>query len=356
MHSSCVQPSGCPLDVLNGAFEGKEHPAEVTIYVRLFDVDLDVELAAQSPDPGLSDVVAAGGHGDVDLGHCSVDITRARSLSHSPASGNLGSMSRPLYVVDAFTDQVFRGNPAAVVLLESSVEEEWMQSVAAEMKHAETAFLMGAVGGIELRWFTPTVEVDLCGHATLASAHVLYEQGIIDDDKEIRFYTRSGDLLAKKTRSGIQLDFPAEPGSELTSATEEQLMAALRLGVKPVAIQENRMDILVELPSEDLVQVLEPDFALLGDIEVRGVIVTAASKEHDFISRFFAPAAGVPEDPVTGSAHCFLAPYWGEKLGKKVMLGYQASSRGGSIKVALQEDRVLLTGKAVTVIEGELQC
>jgi PhzF family phenazine biosynthesis protein len=258
-----------------------------------------------------------------------------------------------LLQIDAFTGQAFRGNPAAVCLLDREREERWMQDVAAEMNLSETAFLLrrhagDGTGDYGLRWFTPTVEVALCGHATLASAHALYEeQGLAF----ARFHTKSGLLTAERTGEMIELDFPAtlaEPSDAPPGLLES-------LGVTaPVYVGRNKFDYLVEVASEDEVRALDPDHTRLRRIEVRGVIVTSRSSEFDFVSRFFAPGSGVDEDPVTGSAHCCLTPYWSAKLGKTEMTAYQASRRGGVVRVRLAGDRVKLGGQAVTVLRGEL--
>jgi PhzF family phenazine biosynthesis protein len=262
----------------------------------------------------------------------------------------------PLLQIDAFAAGPFTGNPAAVCLLSAARDDAWMQSVAAEMNLAETAFLVSRAGdGWDLRWFTPTVEVDLCGHATLASAHALWETGRLAADAVARFHTRSGVLSAARRGEIIELDFPSEPASEAPAPTG----LVEGLGVTPVWAGRNRMDVLVQLARESDVRELEPDLTALGRIATRGIIVTSAVTaeapgEYDFISRFFAPAAGVPEDPVTGSAHCCLAPFWAERLGRMEMTGWQASRRGGAVRVRVAGDRVKLGGQAVTVLRGEL--
>jgi PhzF family phenazine biosynthesis protein len=259
----------------------------------------------------------------------------------------------PIYTVDAFTDRPFAGNPAAVCLLEAPAAEGWMQQVAAEMNLSETAFLVPAGGGWRLRWFTPKVEVELCGHATLASAHVLWETGRLAPGQTARFQTLSGELTAVRRGDAIDLDFPAKPPTACDPPPE--LLAAL--GARAQFVGQNRMDFFVQLPSESAVRGLRPDFARLAQLPVRGVIVTARSDDphYDFVSRFFAPAAGVPEDPVTGSAHCCLGPFWAELLGKTELLGYQASARGGVVRVGVAGERVRLGGLAVTVVRGELR-
>lgn len=261
-------------------------------------------------------------------------------------------MSQSLYHVDAFTSRPFAGNPAAVCVMSEPREEAWMQDVAAEMNLSETAFLHPENDGFRLRWFTPTTEVELCGHATLASAHVLWEAGHLERDREAVFHTRSGELTATTRGDWIAMDFPAEPARE--AELPERLIAAL--GSEPVFAGRNRFDHLIELESADAVRELTPDLALLRKTEIRGMIVTAQSEAegHDFVSRFFAPGVGVDEDPVTGSAHCCLGPYWGERLGKTELIGYQASARGGVVRMTCSGDRVLLSGQAVTVMVGEL--
>ncbi|HVJ82976.1 MAG TPA: PhzF family phenazine biosynthesis protein, partial [Planctomycetia bacterium] len=264
-------------------------------------------------------------------------------------------MSALIYQVDAFTDRPFAGNPAGVCILPSPRPAEWYQQVAAEMNLAETAFLVPAQSGWNLRWFTPTVEVDLCGHGTLAAAHVLYETGALPEDRPVEFYTRSGALSAAKVGSAIELDFPSEPASVPAGETLSSALCAA-LGVSPRKALRNRLDVLLELDSDAAVRDLDPDFGALAQVDTRGLIVTARAAEgrdYDFVSRFFAPAAGILEDPVTGSAHCALAPYWSAKLGRDRLVGYQASRRGGYVRVKLAGDRVRLLGRAVTVFRAE---
>lgn len=257
----------------------------------------------------------------------------------------------PCFHVDAFADAAFGGNPAAVCLLTAERPARWMQAVAAEMNLSETAFVRPIAEGFGLRWFTPKVEVDLCGHATLAAAHVLWHERIAPGDAELRFRTRSGRLVAVRVGERIELDFPAR------IARPCALPPALgkALGVRPRAVAKNEDDYLVELASERAVRDLRPDLALLAKLPVRGVAVTAkADRKWHFVSRFFAPAVGVAEDPVTGSAHCALGPYWAERLGRTSLRGYQASPRGGVVEVSVVGARVLLRGGAVTVMRGEL--
>ena len=254
-----------------------------------------------------------------------------------------------LLQIDAFTSQAFRGNPAAVCLLDGERDAQWMQDVAAEMNLSETAFLLRRDDGdYSLRWFTPAVEVALCGHATLAGAHALYEEYGLTS---LRFQTKSGVLTAERTGNSIELDFPAI--YEQRAEAPEGLLESLGVA-SPVYVGRNKFDYLVEVASEDEVRALDPDHARLRRIPVRGVIVTSRSAEYDFVSRFFAPGSGIDEDPVTGSAHCCLTPYWSAKLGKDAMTALQASKRGGVVRVRLAGDRVKLGGEAVTVLRGEL--
>jgi PhzF family phenazine biosynthesis protein len=256
------------------------------------------------------------------------------------------------FVVDAFTDRPFSGNPAAVVPLSEWKDDSWLQNVAMEMNLSETAFVVPEGDGYRLRWFTPKVEVALCGHATLASAHALWSEDYAKIDGEIRFHTKSGLLKAAKNQSLIELDFPTTPSS--SDVPPPGLLEAL--GVTAKHVGRNQFDYLIEVESEDVVRRMTPDFERLARIDVRGVIVTSRSSapEYDFISRFFAPRAGVNEDPVTGSAHCCLGPYWQERLGKSQFVAFQASSRGGTVHVRVAGDRTYLGGQAVTVCRGEL--
>lgn len=260
-------------------------------------------------------------------------------------------MDQKITQVDSFTRTPFAGNPAAVCVLPGPGKADWMQKVAREMNLAETAFLYRRDDGFSLRWFTPSVEVDLCGHATLASAHVLWEEGYLPVAKQARFYTRSGLLTAERKGEWIEMDFPATPPA--SAEAPEELKRAL--GVEALAVGKNQFDYLVEVDSEETLRGLKPDMALLAEVPVRGVIVTCrGAGEFDFVSRFFAPQTGVPEDPVTGSAHCTLGPFWGERLGKTELRGYQASERGGVVGVRLQGERVALLGQAVTTLRCEL--
>lgn len=257
-----------------------------------------------------------------------------------------------LHVVDAFTAKPFAGNPAAVCILPAPCDETWMQLIAREMNLSETAFLYPIEGGYSLRWFTPTVEVKLCGHATLASAHTLWETGALANDQEARFHTLSGWLTCRREGEWIEMDFPATPAASCASP----LGLGEALGAELVWTGSNDMDHLVEVVDERALRGLKPNFTALAPLTTRGVIVTCRSEspEYDFMSRFFAPAAGVNEDPVTGSAHCTLGPYWRAKLGKSDFTAYQASARGGVVKVGVRGDRVLLRGQAVMMSRVEL--
>ena len=261
-------------------------------------------------------------------------------------------MGIAIYQVDAFTEKPFRGNPAAVCILPEPGEEAWMQNVAREMNLSETAFLHKQRDGFNLRWFTPAVEVELCGHATLASAHILWETGLLAVEDMARFHTRSGLLTAERRGEEIELNFPATPPT--VASVPVGLVEAL--GVVPRYVGKSRYDYVVEVEAEEVVRGLKPDFARLKGISARGIMVTsvASSGKYDFVSRFFAPGAGVDEDPVTGSAHSCLGPFWSERLGKDEMVAYQASARGGVIQVRVAGKRVYLGGRAVTVLRGEL--
>jgi PhzF family phenazine biosynthesis protein len=257
--------------------------------------------------------------------------------------------------VDAFTDKPFGGNPAAVCILAAPREEAWMAAVAREMNLSETAYLFPRKtrdGGFNLRWFTPTVEVALCGHATLASAHVLWEMGHLKPSEQGRFHTKSGLLTADRRGEWIELDFPAV----MESRADAPSGLAEALGIRPVYVGRNKFDYLVEVDSEETVRKLAPDFTALKKFGARGICVTsrAATAPYDFVSRFFAPGSGIDEDPATGSSHCCLGPYWAKKLGKTEFLAYQASARGGVMRVRVARDRVKLGGQAVTVLRGEL--
>ncbi|MBW4654833.1 MAG: PhzF family phenazine biosynthesis protein [Kaiparowitsia implicata GSE-PSE-MK54-09C] len=262
-------------------------------------------------------------------------------------------MGLSILQVDAFTNRPFAGNPAAVCVLPEAKDAGWMQAIAQEMNLSETAFLLQQEDGFSLRWFTPMVEVDLCGHATLASAHALWTEGYLSSDQIARFHTRSGLLTARQTEGWIELDFPANAAA--ATAPPPGLLEALGSGA--LWVGKSRFDYLVEVDSEATVRQLQPDMAQLRSLPIRGVIATSradAGSEFEFVSRFFAPGSGIDEDPVTGSAHCTLAPYWSERLDKTDFLAYQASPRGGVLKVGLRGDRVLLKGQATTVLRAEL--
>lgn len=257
-----------------------------------------------------------------------------------------------LHVVDAFTDEPFTGNPAAVCVRETAADEAWMQRVAREMNLSETAFLHPVEGGFSLRWFTPVAEVPLCGHATLASAHALWQTGRLDPEAEARFFTLSGPLTCRRDGDMIAMDFPATPPEPMPVSPE--LTAAL--GVEPVAAARADVKWLAELADESAVRSLRPDFGRFAALPAQGVIVTARSDrpEFDFVSRFFAPSVGVPEDPVTGSAHCALGPYWASRLGRDEFRAWQASARGGRVDVRVRGVRVELRGQAVLVSRVEM--
>lgn len=261
-------------------------------------------------------------------------------------------MTVPIVQVDAFTSDAFGGNPAAVCLLTEPRAAAWLQQVAREMNLSETAFLWARPDGFDLRWFTPSAEVDLCGHATLASAHALWEMNGGGDADALRFHTRSGVLTAVRRGDWIELDFPATP-DEPCEAPPGLVEA---LAVTPRYVGRSRFDYLVELDNEQAVRALKPDFHRLRQIAARGVIVTCRSDsaEDDFVSRFFAPAVGIDEDPATGSSHCCLAPFWNRRLHQTHFRARQLSARGGVLTVSLAGDRVTIGGQAVTVLRGEL--
>ena len=261
-------------------------------------------------------------------------------------------MTQQIVQVDAFTGRPFSGNPAAVCVLAAPRQDAWMQALAAELNLSETAFLVRQDAGWHLRWFTPVMEVDLCGHATLASAHVLWEDGHLAPDAGAHFTTLSGPLTARRDDHGITLDFPAEVPHEETPP--DGLINAL--GVTPCWVGQNRLDWLVEVADADAVRRTRPDFGALRQVATRGVMVTAAAdgEDADFVSRYFAPAYGIDEDPVTGSAHCALAPFWAARLGRPQLTGHQVSARGGVVQVHHRGRRVELTGHAVTMLRSQL--
>ncbi len=262
-------------------------------------------------------------------------------------------MGIPIYQVDSFTSEPFKGNPAGVCLLDHPADEAWMQHVAAEMNLSETAFVVKrSDGAFDLRWFTPAVEVELCGHATLAAAHILWEIEVLAADSEARFHTASGLLTAVREGDRITLDFPANPPEPIEPPPG--LLDAL--GVTASYVGRTRFDYFVGVGETGAVREASPNFGELKRLGVRGVMITARSDDdaYHFVSRFFAPGAGIDEDPVTGSAHCALAPFWAAKLGRVELVGYQASARGGVVYCRVAGDRVLLSGQAVTVLRGDL--
>jgi PhzF family phenazine biosynthesis protein len=261
-------------------------------------------------------------------------------------------MPQRITQVDAFTDKPFAGNPAAVCVLPAPREESWMRNVAREMNLSETAFLVKQADGFGLRWFTPTIEIKLCGHATLASAHVLWEEGFLKPAEQARFHTLSGVLTADRHGDWIELDFPAV----VEQPAEAPPGLAAALGAKLIYVGKNKFDYLAEVATEEEVRGLAPNHSALRELGARGIMVTARATKagFDFVSRFFAPGSGVDEDPVTGSAHCCLGPYWARKLGKSDFVAFQASPRGGVVRVRVAGDRVKLGGQAVTVLRGDL--
>lgn len=261
-------------------------------------------------------------------------------------------MNKLLYQVDSFTAMPFKGNPAGVYIMETAADETLMKNIAAEMNLSETAFLYPVENGYHLRWFTPEAEVALCGHATLATAHILWEQGFLAPNVDAVFHTLSGQLTARNLNKGIELDFPAT--APMKGDPPDGLIDAL--GVQPLYVGKNKFDYLVELSSVDEVINCKPNFSELKKTGSRGVMITAEDKigKYDFVSRFFAPGVGIDEDPVTSSAHCTLGPYWAEKLGKTELSAFQASKRGGEVGIKIDGDRIKLTGQAVTVFKIEM--
>lgn len=263
-------------------------------------------------------------------------------------------MSTRIYQVDAFTARPFAGNPAAICLLPEPRAPQWMQHVAREMGLSETAFLTTQENGFGLRWFTPTVEVELCGHATLASAHVLWCHEGYSPDEELHFHTLSGLLTARKEDDWIELNFPATPEKKVLPPPE--LLHGLGSDNDYVYVGKNQFDFVVEVSREQTVRKLRPNLRELKEVDARCIVVTSRSAApYDFVSRCFAPATGIDEDPVTGSSHCCLGPYWKERLEKDTFLAYQASARGGELRVRVAGDRVYLSGQAVTVTRGEME-
>jgi len=267
---------------------------------------------------------------------------------------DVATLGFQIFKVDAFTDKPFSGNPAGVCILSEKRSAEWMQAVAREMNLGATAFFLPKNDGYDLRWFTPIIELGLCGHGTLASAHILYEREHLKRDREARFYTKSGLLTAKDNGDLIELDFPSQPPQ--AAPAPDGLVEAL--DVKPRFVGKDELYHFVEVDSETIVRNLKPNFGLLGTVSITGVTVTAKASTlgFDFVSRFFAPKLGIDEDPATGSSHCLLGPFWSDRLHKTELVAYQASSRGGVIHIRVESDRVSLGGKAVTILQGELCC
>ncbi len=260
-------------------------------------------------------------------------------------------MKIKIYQVDAFSDRLFSGNPAAVCILEEWLSDELMQAIAAENNLAETAFVVPGEKLFEIRWFTPTLEVDLCGHATLASAYVLFDL-LGYPDETVRFHSHaSGWLMATKKEDMIQLDFPVDT-LETVTTMEEKIKKCI--GITPLAVYKGKSDYIVEVPNEDSVKNLQPDLQEIANLVARGLIVTARGREVDFVSRFFAPQSGIDEDPVTGSAHTSLLPLWSKRLKKSSLTARQLSKRGGALWCELKEERCLIGGKARLYLSGEL--
>ena len=261
-----------------------------------------------------------------------------------------------IYQVDAFSETPFKGNPAGVCVLDHPPADSWMQNIAMEMNSSETAFVIQQAEGFGLRWFTPKTEVSLCGHATLATAHILWEQAILPLEEEARFHTLSGVLVARRIHDWIEMDFPVRRVREVEAQPDINRV----LGVSPCFTGRRESpkgnSYLIEVEAEETVVNLQPDFPAFASTDARTAIVTcrSAHRDYDFVSRFFAPAIGINEDPVTGSAHCYLAPYWAEKLGKSDLIGFQASRRSGLVGCRLDGETVHLRGKAVTVIKGQV--
>ncbi len=260
------------------------------------------------------------------------------------------------YHVDAFTTKPFTGNPAGICLLPETKNSDWMQTVAREINLSETAFLLQQNDGYHLRWFTPVAEVDLCGHATLAASHILWETKQLGRNMDARFHTLSGILTATRTNGWIDMDFPSESPTDAPIPDDLQNTLGAHIDAKLLYFGKNRLDYLVLLDSEEAVRTLTPDFKALAQLECRGTIVTAPSdsSDYDFVSRAFFPRFGIDEDPVTGSAHCCLAPFWSQRLNKKHLTARQISKRGGDIKLQVKPERVIISGQAITVMEGKL--
>lgn len=258
-------------------------------------------------------------------------------------------MKLPLFQVDAFAENLFKGNPAAVVPLDHWLDDEVMQQIAMENNLSETAFFVPTTEGFEIRWFTPKAEVKLCGHATLAAAHVIFEEAGYPKDK-IVFSSKSGQLCVQKNEDKLQLNFPADTIRPIDAPN--QIFQAL--GKLPKECFKGKTDYLLVFDTEKQIREISPSFSQLARTKVRGVIVTAPGDQVDFVSRFFAPGVGVDEDPVTGSAHTSLTPYWAKRLGKTNMVARQLSQRGGELTVSLQNERVLIAGKTKTYLRGEI--
>lgn len=261
-------------------------------------------------------------------------------------------MKSKIYVVDAFTKTPFTGNPACVCFLQEAKEDQWMQNVAFEMRLSETAFLFQQEDGFSLRWFTPKTEVDLCGHATLAAAHILWETGILKPDETAKFETNSGTITADKVDDLVEMKFPIL--YQRPADFNPELISAFNITPMYVGSFENKL--LIEVDGEEIVKSIEPDFRKLQQFDERAVVITslAESEEYDFVSRHFAPWVGVYEDPVTGSNHSCLGPYWARRLDKTELKAYQASPRGGMLNLRVEKDCVYIGGNAITVYEGEL--
>lgn len=256
------------------------------------------------------------------------------------------------YIVDSFTSKPFSGNPAAIFLLEKEISDELKQKIANEINLSETAFVLQQDQNFILRWFTPTKEAGLCGHATLAAAHMLWETGVLNKDEEAVFETRSGILKARKNNDLVEMDFPVEAPFEVECP--EGLLKAI--DAKPIFVGKNRIDYLAVYESDEFIKKVNPDYGYLKKLDCRGLIISAksTSDKYDFVSRFFAPNSGIDEDPVTGSAHCCLSPYWSNVFGRKELTGYQASPRGGIVHTKLENDKVVLSGNALTVMKSEI--
>jgi PhzF family phenazine biosynthesis protein len=261
-------------------------------------------------------------------------------------------MKHKIFQVDAFTNKAFSGNPACVVLLERGQPDSWMQSVASEMNLSETAFISGRTSPFDLRWFTPAVEVDLCGHATLATAHILYETEIAAKDERIDFNTRGGLLNTTYKDGWIEMDFPSFP----TIAIKDKARIAKALKHTPTEVYTSSESIMAVFEDPEIIYHMAPDLELIKALKNQGIMVTSLSDENDidFISRYFAPYVGIDEDPVTGSAHSSLGPYWGNRLNKQILTAKQVSARGGDLRIKLKDDRVLICGQAVTIFSGIL--